>query len=99
MELYDDLITIDANGKKVRMRHNTGVNKNASVYIDIHGGGWAWGYIENGDHLRQNICDQLGREAYSIEYTLVPDAFYPTQVNALYEIIDYIRIHLNDNWW
>lgn len=92
-KLYGKLITVNINGRDVKMRHHSSGRKNAPVYIDIHGGGWAWGCIENGDHLRENFVRQLGIECYSVDYTLVPNAFYPTQVNELYEIVEYMHAH------
>ena len=42
-KLYGKLITVNINGRDVKMRHHSSGRKNAPVYIDIHGGGWAWG--------------------------------------------------------
>lgn len=91
--LYGELMTVNINGRKVKMRHHSSGKENAPVYIDIHGGGWAWGSIENGDELIHNYVEQLGCEAYSLDYTLVPFATYPTQYEQLYETIKYMSEH------
>lgn len=92
-ELYGELITVDINGKKVKMRHHKSNRRNAPVYIDIHGGGWTWGTIECGDQLLHNYVSQLDCEAYSINYPMIPWAYYPKPYEHLYEVIKYMAEH------
>lgn len=90
---YGELLTVNVNGKAVKMRHHDSTRQNAPVYIDIHGGGWTWGSIDNGDELLHNFNQQLDCEIYSIDYPLVPEAFYPEAVYHLYEVINFLRIN------
>lgn len=90
---YGELMFVTINGRKVKMRHHRSSQKKAPVYIDIHGGGWAWGSIEDGDDLIHNYVTQLDCEAYSIDYTLMPFATYPKPYEQLYETIQYMADH------
>lgn len=64
--------------------------KNTPVYFDIHGGGMAWGMMEEGDLICHRIQESLGYECYALEYPLQPQHPYPEALNWLYDTISYM---------
>lgn len=78
-------IFIDNIGYKVL--HYKQDNKNAPIYFDIHGGGFSWGSIYDGDLFCHKICKQLGVEVYSIDYPLSPESVFPNALEHLYKVI------------
>ena len=89
--LYGEEMTLElATGTRKIMHYASGKAK-APVYFDIHGGGYTWGTIADGDTWNHQLCETFGWEVYSLDYPLVPDEEYPTQLNWVYETISYIR--------
>ena len=81
-----------AGGRRELLHYSSG-KATAPVYIDVHGGGFTWGTIADGDHFCRQISQTFGWEAYSVDYPLTPDAEYPAQLNWVYETICYLRDH------
>ncbi len=83
--------TIVVNGTPQRLLHYPSARSDAPVYFDIHGGGFAWGMMEEGDLLCHHINEQLGFACYSLDYPLCPEAEFPEALYRLYDVIDYLR--------
>ena len=79
-----------------QMMHYPSGKDCAPVYIDVHGGGFTWGTISDGDMFCTAVSSEFGWEAYSLDYPLTPDAEYPTQLNWVYETISYLRAHADE---
>ena len=62
----------------------------APAYFDIHGGGFAWGSLEDGNFYCHELAQELGMKVYSLDYPLSPDAVYPSQLDYLTDTIDYM---------
>lgn len=80
-------------GKRHRMLHYPSGKEKAPVYFDIHGGGFAWGMMEEGDLFCHHVNEQLGFEVYALDYPLGPEARYPEALYDLYEVIRYMKDH------
>jgi epsilon-lactone hydrolase len=48
--------------------------------VIFHGGGWALGSARGESAMLCAIADLTGRAVFSVDYRLVPDAFFPVQV-------------------
>ncbi|XP_059802295.1 neutral cholesterol ester hydrolase 1-like [Hypanus sabinus] len=59
--------------------------------IYIHGGGWALGSarMRSYDHLCQKMANIMKAVLVSIEYRLVPEAYFPEQINDVYSATRY----------
>ena len=79
-------------GRRQMLHYSSGKEK-APVYIDVHGGGFTWGTIADGDHFCREVSHTFGWETYAVDYPLTPDAEYPAQLNGVYETICYMRDH------
>lgn len=91
--IYGEQIELALESGTRQMMHYSSGKETAPVYIDVHGGGYTWGTIQDGDHFCQEICDAFGWEAYAVDYPLTPDEEYPFQLNWVYETISYMRNH------
>lgn len=83
--------TLQINGTPQRLLHYPGVRPDSPVYFDIHGGGFAWGMMEEGDLLCHHINEQLGLTCYALDYPLCPEVEFPEALHRLYDVIDYLR--------
>lgn len=68
-------------------------NSYAPVYFDIHGGGYAWGTIFDGDEWCALLAKEMGYHVFSLDYPLTPETEYPGQLEYAYQTIAYIRDH------
>ena len=91
--IHGELLEFMLHGQMHRMLHYRSAAEHAPVYFDIHGGGFAWGMMEEGDLLCHKICEQLGFEVYAFDYPLVPEVEYPSSLEWLYETICYMWEH------
>ncbi|MDE7418465.1 MAG: alpha/beta hydrolase [Lachnospiraceae bacterium] len=94
--IHGEEIKVVVNGKPRRLLHYKSSTENPPVYFDIHGGGFAWGMVEEGDLFCHQICEQLGFEVYELDYPLVPDVEYPHSLEWLYETIYYLWEHCDE---
>lgn len=80
-----------SNGEKeiLNIFFKKNVTKKKPVFIYIHGGGWLSGEI---DMRNDYVCEfaKLGFFAVSIDYTLSPQATFPTQIQQCFNAIDYL---------
>lgn len=82
---------IEIGGKVHRMLHYSSGKSKAPVYFDIHGGGFVWGMMEEGDLFCHHINEQLEFEVYALDYPLGPEARFPEALYYLYDFINYMR--------
>jgi acetyl esterase/lipase len=54
------------------------------VILFIHGGVWIAGDFENHKRLVRDLVVGTGAAAVFVEYTPIPDAIYPTQLEEIY---------------
>lgn len=82
---------IEFDGQVRKVLHYPSRRENPPVYFDIHGGGFVWGMMEEGDLLCHHINEQLDFEVYALDYPLGPDVRFPAALHELYRTIDYMR--------
>lgn len=94
--LYGQLVEVEIKGEIHRMRRYDSGKAKAPVYFDIHGGGFCWGMMEEGDLFCQRICERLGFQVYALDYPLTPDVRYPSALYWLYDTIHYMVNHAEE---
>ena len=70
--IFGKLESFEINGVKRTMRVYEG-RKGGASYFDIHGGGFAWGSIEDGNFYCNELANKLGINVFSLDYPLSPD--------------------------
>lgn len=86
-------MTLMIDGMQHTMLHYPSSQVNAPVYFDIHGGGFCWGSMEEGDLICQRINEQLDFECYALDYPRTPENPYPIALEWLYNTIRHLALH------
>jgi acetyl esterase len=87
--------TISANGQTVKLyimkpRHAAG---KLPVLLFLHGGVWIAGDFENHKRLVRDLVVGSGAAAVFVEYTPIPDAVFPTQIEQSYAAAKWVAEH------
>ena len=59
------------------------------VFLYIHGGGWISGKLNLRNQYNQEYA-KLGFFSYSLDYTVAPQAIYPTPIQEIFNAIDWL---------
>jgi acetyl esterase/lipase len=87
--------TISQNGQSVKlyvMKPET-VAGRPPVLLFIHGGVWIAGDFENHKRLVRDLVVGSGAAAVFVEYTPIPDAAFPTQIEQSYAAAQWVAEH------
>jgi len=78
--------TISADGQSILLYivRPEGIEEKLPVMLFIHGGVWKAGNFENHKRLVRDLVVGAKVTALFVEYTPIPDAIYPTQLNEIY---------------
>jgi acetyl esterase/lipase len=90
--------TISENGQHVKLYVMKPVNaaSNLPVILFIHGGVWIAGDFENHKRLVRDMVIGSGAAAIFVEYTPIPDAIFPTQVEQAYSAAKWVATRGSD---
>lgn len=72
-----------------------GTTENLPVIIDIHGGGWMYGYKE----INKNFCLKLAEKGFlvaSINYRLAGDVLFDDQIRDIFAALKWLGENLKD---
>ena len=67
-----------------------------AVFLFIHGGVWIAGDFENHKRFVRDLVVGSGAAAVFPEYTPIPDAVYPTQIEECYATAKWVEAHGNE---
>ncbi|WP_245477248.1 alpha/beta hydrolase [Bradyrhizobium guangzhouense] len=87
--------TISENGQSVKLyiMKPEKVAGRPPVLLFIHGGVWIAGDFENHKRLVRDLVVGSGAAAVFVEYTPIPDAIFPTQVEQSYAAAKWVTEH------
>jgi acetyl esterase len=90
--------TIKQDGQIVKLyimkpQHITG---KPGVLLFIHGGVWIVGNFENHQRLLRDLVVGSGQIGVFVEYTSLPEAKYPTQIEQSYAALQWVSAHANE---
>jgi acetyl esterase len=87
--------TISENGQSVKLyiMKPEKVGKTPPVLLFIHGGVWIAGDFENHKRLVRDLVIGSGAAAVFVEYTPIPDAVFPTQIEQSYVAAKWVAEH------
>lgn len=81
----------------VRMRaYRSTPSENAPVILQIHGGGWVFGSIEETEPLSRNLAKATGAVVVSTSYRFAPENKYPAGLNDCEAALKWILAHVGD---
>ena len=87
-----DIVSEGKNIKLYIMRPE-GVREKLPVLVFIHGGVWIAGNFENHRRLLRDLVVGAQVVGIFVEYTPIPDAVYPTQLNEIYAAMKWVAAH------
>lgn len=84
--------TINQNGLavKIHVTKPQGAKAEAPVFIFIHGGGWVLGDYPTHRRLVRDLVVESGAVAVFPDYTPSPEAKYPTAINEIYAVTEWV---------
>jgi acetyl esterase len=84
--------TIDQDGRKVKLyiMKPAQMNSNPGVLFFIHGGVWLVGNFQNHQRLLRDLVVGTGLVGVFVEYTPLPQAKFPTQLEECYAALKWI---------
>ncbi|MEH0152877.1 alpha/beta hydrolase [Limibacter armeniacum] len=83
-------ITHNGHTVNIHITKATGVKDNAPVFIFIHGGGWVLGDYPTHRRLVRDLVIYSGAVAVFPDYTPSPEAQYPTAINEIYAVSEWV---------
>lgn len=90
--------TINQDGRTVKLyimtpQHHS---ENPGVLLFIHGGVWIVGNFQNHKRLLRDLVVGSGQVGVFVEYTSLPEAKYPTQLNECYAALQWVAAHAGE---
>lgn len=90
--------TIPVEGRRVKlyiMKPDKAADK-PGVLLFIHGGVWIVGNFDNHQRLLRDLVVKSGQIGVFVEYTSLPEAKFPTQLNESYAALEWVKAHAAD---
>ena len=91
-------VTIREDGRSVKLyiMKPDRVTSKPGVLLFVHGGVWIVGNFENHKRLVRDLVVGSGQVAVFVEYTSLPAAKYPTQLDECYTALNWAAAHANE---
>jgi acetyl esterase/lipase len=93
VEVTQKTITEDGVSVPVHIIKPEGAKGKLPVMIFYHGGVWIVGNYENHKRLVRDLVVGTNAAAVFVDYTLLPHAKYPTQINQAYATLKWVAAH------
>ncbi len=77
----------------IRILRPKGVAENQPVILFIHGAGWVFGNAHTHDRLVRELVVGVGAAVVFPEYSLSPEAQYPTAIEENYAVLEWVAEH------
>lgn len=78
---------------KIHVTKPKGAKENAPVFVFIHGGGWVLGDYPTHRRLVRDLVVESGAVAVFPDYSPSPEAKYPTAINEIYAVTEWVAQH------
>lgn len=90
--------TITQDGRPVKLYVMTPerVTGKPGVLLFIHGGVWIAGNFDNHKRLLRDLVVGSGQVGVFVEYTSLPAAVYPTQLDEIYAALEWVAAHAGE---
>lgn len=93
VDISERSITMDGITVPIHIVRPAGVQGSLPVIVFYHGGVWIVGNFENHKRLVRDLVVGTGAVAVFVDYTLLPHAKYPTQINEAYATLQWVAQH------
>lgn len=96
IEESERTITQDGKTVNIHITKPRGAAAGLPVFVFIHGGGWVLGDYPTHRRLVRDLVVASGAAAVFPDYTPSPEARYPTAIEQIYAVTQWVAIHGND---
>lgn len=93
VDITERTITMDGVSVPIHIFRPSGVQGVLPVIVFYHGGVWIVGNFDNHKRLVRDLVVGTGAVAVFVDYTLLPHAKYPTQINEAYAALTWVAQH------
>ena len=91
IDIEDLTLPVGPGGQvSIRIIRPKGSKEDLPVVMYFHGGGWVLGDKDTHDRLIREIANGVNAAVGFVNFTLAPDAKYPTQIEEAYAATKYI---------
>lgn len=97
-EVIDNIITGE-NGAELDVRFVRPKGKDNEILpliLYVHGGGWIMGDSETHDAFIRKLANCTNSVVAFVNYSRSPEAVFPTAINEVYEVLNYLYSHHSD---
>ena len=96
VSISERTITQDGQSVKLYIMKPEGVIGTPGVLLFIHGGVWIVGNFQNHQRMLRDLVVQSGQVGVFVEYTPLPDARFPTQLEESYAALKWVSQHAGE---
>ncbi len=89
-------LTVDGRDVKLIVMKPDHMEGRPGVILFLHGGVWIVGNFENHKRLVRDIVVESGQPAVFLQYTSLPEAKYPVQMNQAYAALEWTAKHAEE---
>lgn len=93
VDITERTITQDGISVGIHIVKPQGATGTLPVIVFYHGGVWIVGNFDNHKRLVRDLVVGTGAVAVFVDYSLLPDAVYPTQINQAYATLTWVARH------
>jgi acetyl esterase/lipase len=92
----EQTITQDGRRVKIYIMKPDDMTGRPGVLLFIHGGVWIVGNFANHERLLRDLVVGSGQVGVFVEYTPLPEAKFPTQLEESYAVLKWVEAHAGD---
>ncbi|GIQ78288.1 alpha/beta hydrolase [Bradyrhizobium sp. RD5-C2] len=92
----EQTITQDGQTVKIYIMKPEQISGKPGVLLFIHGGVWIVGNFQNHQRLLRDLVVGSGQIGVFVEYTSLPEARFPTQLNQSYAVLKWVASHAEE---
>jgi len=92
----EQTITQDGQSVKIYIMKPEHITGKPGVLLFIHGGVWIVGNYENHQRLLRDLVVGSGQVGVFVEYTSLPEARFPTQLDQSYAALKWVSAHADE---
>jgi acetyl esterase len=98
VEIQDTTIPGGPSGEvSIRILRPRGASGDLPVILYTHGAGWVFGNAHTHDRLIRELADGTGAAVVFTNYSLSPEASYPTAIEEIYAVLEWVAQHGSEN--
>jgi acetyl esterase len=92
----EQTITQDGQTVKIHIMKPEQISGKPGVLLFIHGGVWIVGNFQNHQRLLRDLVVGSGQIGVFVEYTSLPEARFPTQLDQSYAVLKWVASHAEE---